>query len=277
MIGPLSLVNKTPETLLVDVYPEWKSNNALFDKFQNTPWDEDVDGKLLNLQYFGNHSGRKFCSPLVMEMIDSESGTLETLEMTTIADLILATYGRQWQHLWDTYDIEYSPLDNYDITEKIDREVDDTGTDAMGYGKTTTTTHGKTVTTTYGKVTTTTHGKTETSTDYVNGFNSVTAPGPESQRNVNTESGTTPIAETGTSPVVESGTTPVAETGTDTRTKNLKTEEDTTIHRYGKLGSVTPQYMIKEDRSLWIWNFFEQLFRDCDEILTLAYHDPCAV
>ena len=238
------MIKNEPEILLSDAFPLWNENQALFDLIGTMPWGSEMSSAELNLEYFGNHSGSKFVSPLVLKLL-SDDGTLSLATRTTLADLIKNKFKHNWERLWLTNDVDYNLDNNYDITEKIDREIDDTGTDAM----------------TYGKIRTTTHNMGTINRDYIAGFNSSTDPPPLSGR----------------SDYTESGTTPVADTGSDTETKNLKKVEDSTIHRYGKIGATTTQYMIKEERGLWLWNYFDQVYRDVDSVLAIAYHDPCAV
>lgn len=237
-------VKNEPEILLANVFPEWNEDHALFDLMSTMPWGSEISSAELNLEYFGNHSGAKFVSPLVLKIL-GDDGTLSLSSRTVLANLIKHKFAHNWERLWLTNDVDYDFDNNYDITEKIDRDVADTGTDAMTYGKTRTTTHNM------GTI----------NKDYVAGFNSEADPPPLAGR----------------SDYTETGTTPVADTGTDTETKNLSRIEDSTIHRYGKIGATTTQYMIKEERGLWLWNYFDQIYRDIDTILTIAYHDPCAV
>lgn len=41
--------------------------------------------------------------------------------------------------------------------------------------------------------------------------------------------------------------------------------------RGGNIGVTTTQKMISEERDSWLWNFYEQVFKDIDSILTSAY------
>ena len=133
-------------------------------------------------------------------------------------------------------------------------------------------THTGTDTMQHGKTSTTTHGKTDTEMTYRYGMNSAENPPPSDKYYTN-----------------EGGTTSVADTGSDVDTKNLQDtslvnrnkagalEEEETMHRVGNIGVTTNQKLITEERQLWVWNFFEQVFKDIDKELTLAIFDPCRV
>lgn len=368
-----------PEPILRDVF-RWEGAGAIaavFDRLAiiasihsaELPWgNNNQDANYLNILYFANHSGGKFCSPLVKYYLSKstyvdEDGLLNSRAADQIGQMLYLKYINAWQHLWDTYDVEYSPLNNYDITETrelsgashtqrdTDGTVSYTGTDAnstsssetITHGKVDTITHGKTETVsgtrsdtvTHGKTVTTdkevatteetdstdttTHGKTTTVNESVFGFNS-TDPSPSSRtvsadtgttgvvldKNVDstesedvvvTEGGTTGESETksqttthgGTTKDTESGTTQTGRTGSDTETRNLldttdetivtagTNSEDEEIHRVGTTGVMSRQKMIQEEREVWIWNYFDQIFSDLDNELALSFHDPCRV
>ena len=236
---------KSPEILLSEVFSDWDSNVGIFELMSDMPWgSEEGLPAILNMEYFGNHSGAKFISPIVMKLL-SDDGTITTANRQKLVDIITNKFKIPWSRLWDTYDVEYEPISNYDITEVVDRDSTDTGTDEMAFGKTRTTTH----------------GMSTLDNDYVAGYNSSPNSLPLSNKYEHTESGTTPVTDS----------------GKDTETRNLAKTEDVTTHRYGKIGTTTTQYMIKEERNLWIWNFFNQVYSDVDTVLTIAYQDPCAI
>lgn len=45
-----------------------------------------------------------------------------------------------------------------------------------------------------------------------------------------------------------------------------------TLTRSGNIGVTTSQQMLESERELWVWKFFDQVFRDVDEILTLPIY-----
>jgi len=44
------------------------------------------------------------------------------------------------------------------------------------------------------------------------------------------------------------------------------------LTRSGNIGVTTTQQMIKAEREIWLWNFFEQVFSDVDNLLTLKIY-----
>lgn len=364
---------------LAELYPDWWRGDGLFHLMDlahfEMPWSDYIGGELLDILYFGSHSGGKLCSPFIKryaEVLDNDYDLLRE----NLPAIIRKAFGINWAALWNTYQVEYNPLHNYDVTETreltsekdeskvTDGSVHKTGTDSLQHGKTETASksatetgsqrygkiettdhgkgftdelehgkietvdHGKEVTDslTHGKTDTTTHGKKVDDENYRYGFNSGVTPEPSDKETI-TESGTTKVETTGIDAdvVTESGTTETTYTGTDTRTvsergttkvtdsgsdgtsltksgqetitsggtdtqtKNLLDETDVTetldqnveeseeTHRSGNIGVTTTQKLIQEEREVWLWNYFEQVFNDVDSLLALQIHDPCRV
>lgn len=57
---------------------------------------------------------------------------------------------------------------------------------------------------------------------------------------------------------------------TDTENKTITT--DRTLTRKGNIGVTTSQQMIESERKLWFWSYFEKVFADVDNILTLKIY-----
>lgn len=262
----------THEPVMSDVFPDWKLGQGIFDKIMSTtdmPWKDDVNvtSFLLDIEYFGNRSGAKFCSPLVKYYID-DNGVVPTLSREILAKIIVAKYLTPWSRLWLTNLVDYNPVNNYDMTETRNLRRDD----SEGELSSETQAHTGTDTLQHGKTETTTHGKTDTETDYRYGMNSGPEP-PPSDKFVNSESGTTAVADTGS----DVDTKNLQDTSLVNRNKAGALEEDETTHRIGNIGVTTNQKLITEERQLWVWNYFEQVFKDVDRELTLAVFDPCRV
>ena len=75
----------------------------------------------------------------------------------------------------------------------------------------------------------------------------------------------------------EGGDTTTDSENSDKRNRVNAGEENESIHRAGNIGVTTTQKLIQEERDLWIWNFFDQVFNDLDRELALMLHDPCRV
>ena len=264
--------DSAPEPILRDVFTGWNLGTGIFSYLSSQttlPWaqDSDVDSDVLDIAYFGNHSGGKFCSPLVKSLLNDDE-EVPSAARVVIAKILISKYLPNWNHLWETNKVAYSPIHNYDMTEnrslkKANSEAE-SGSEIQSHTGTDTLQHGK--------VETTEHGKVTDGIDYRYGINTEEDPRPSDSSNV-----------------AESGETSVTDSGSDVQTKNLADssttnksrvgadEEDEVIHRAGNIGVTTTQKLLQEERNLWIWNFFDQVFRDLDNELALAFHDMCRV
>lgn len=252
-------------TILREAFPNWATGKGIFDLMIDPPWGTSPPANVLNISYFGNYSGAKFCSPLVQYLLSDS--TLSDQSRQTLVSVIEAKYKVNWTKLWATMVAEYSPITNYDMTEDVTRDLNTTD------DETNTKTLGSTVerTNTRNLVDSTEHGKTTSEIDSVQGFNSTEfKPADKSE-----------IDEGGTTSEKHTGTDNVSTTQNDSEQggKNAKgTEKETiTTHRIGNIGVTTNQQLIREERELWVWNYFESVFRDIDKELTLFVYDPCRV
>ena len=53
-----------------EVFPEWSSLSTLFNRLNrlSVPWAADVQTQSLDIEYFVNRSGEKYCSPMVSKL-----------------------------------------------------------------------------------------------------------------------------------------------------------------------------------------------------------------
>ena len=241
---------RDPEPILRDVFNGWNTGNGIFSylsKIADMPWKdvETIDETVLDIAYFGNHSGAKFCSPIVKLSIDAETGYVTEAARETIAKIIVAKYFQNWKHLWETNVAVYTPIHNYDMTENRNLRTADSMAEkdhAVGND----TAH---------------YDRTQTEMDYKYGLNTETENPKPSDKVHSTE---------GVSISIDS-------TNTNNRNRVGAGEEEETIHRAGNIGVTTTQKLIQEERDLWLWNFFDQVFNDLDRELALMFHDPCRV
>lgn len=83
----------------------------------STSWTAPFSNAVeLNLQYYGNVSGDKPISPLVKKLL-GDGETLSVANMTSLASVLIAMYGKKWNALWDTTQLDYSPIENYNMVE----------------------------------------------------------------------------------------------------------------------------------------------------------------
>lgn len=270
---PFVYSDSDPEPILRDVFSGWESGTGLFSFLaaQTTmPWAnaENVDNSVLDIAYFGNHSGGKFCAPLVKLLIDDD-GVIPSAARVTIAKILISKYLSNWNHLWETNVAVYSPIHNYDMYEERDLATTDDNVETTDGELSRTGTEGLT----HGMVESTQHGRTEDNVNYKYGLNTTAYQQNRSDENVSTEGGTTTTTDSGT----DTTTRNLVDSTDQTVTEDNEGTEHEEIHRYGNIGVTTTQKLLQEERDLWLWNFFDEVFNDLDKELALAFHDPCRV
>lgn len=270
---PFVYSDSDTEPILRDVFSGWESGSGIFSVLATQatmPWAnvENVDNSVLDVAYFGNHSGGKFCAPLVKLVINDE-GVIPTAARITIAKIIISKYLNNWNHLWETNVAVYSPIHNYDMYEERDLATTDDNVETTDGELSRTGTEGLT----HGMVESTQHGRTEDNVSYKYGLNTTVYQQNRSDENVSTEGGTTTTTDSGTDTTTRNL---VDSTDQKVTEDNEGTEHEET-HRYGNIGVTTTQKLLQEERNLWLWNFFDEVFNDLDKELALAFHDPCRV
>ena len=234
--------------LLREAFPDWKIGYGIFDALAdvaNLPWEGYADSEYLDLDYFGNHSGCKFIAPVVANMVDSETGELSDSDRAVLANIIWLKFKHPWTHLWETNVVSYNPIHNYNMTDtrNLVRGDQETHKDERD------------------SVDTTEHGKTTDSTSFVYGLNNTEPDGKPSDR-FSTEEG---------------GETTVTSQDEINRNSVSGRQEVETIQRAGNIGVTTTQQMLTAERELWMWNFFEQVYKDMDTVLSLSIYDACRI
>lgn len=171
------MIKNIPTKNLLDAFPDCFDGKGIFSEMENMPWSEEVDADLLDLDYFGNHSGWKKCSPIVYKLF-GDTYTLSDASREKLADLVVAKFGPNWAALWASYHQQYNPIENYSLHEVGDssedtsrsktftRDRDETDTTNMDtkFGKTTTNVTDATT----ADNTETRYGKTDTTTTAAN-------------------------------------------------------------------------------------------------------------
>lgn len=270
-----------PEPILREVFPDIGDplSTGLFAQikrvWQEVPWSDSVEDTILDMEYLLNHSGGKFCAPIIKSLLErggtyvNEDGTLSEQSIYILAKIIVGKYKQNWQRLWDTNAAVYSPIHNYDMYEERDlATTEDETIDTDG-----TLARSGTESTQYGRVETVGHGRTNEQISYKYGINTNTNDPKPSDKVTNTEGGATTTTLSGT----DTDTRNLTDTTDETRTKDNDGTEHEEIHRYGNIGVTTTQKLLQEERQLWLWNYFDQIFSDIDKELALSFHDPCRV
>lgn len=262
---------------ILTTFPNFMNSDSLFQKMveYGAPWTQEV-AESMDMAYFTMYSPLK--TPSLFVRLNSTDGIGNS---KVISKVLYDMFGKNWEHLWNAYISEYSPLDNYNVTESTSRNETDQRT--IGKGGTfiregegsinETSEDNGSVKVDYGQIITT-QGETD---DYVYGFNSSEkAPTASQARNgTETHSGadTTTTKDNGTV-----GTTS-KESRTDTSTEHTEDsdviEENIERTRKGNVGQNSYQELLRQDFELWKWNFFWSVFEDCDSYLCLSIFDQC--
>lgn len=236
---------------LNNIMPE-PADGGIFETIKSwAPWRASVDADVLDLDYIYNHSGYKTVAPMLYRFAEINVGggndpDLTSTQLASIGKILRAHYEKNWTKLWATMNVTYDPLENYyreesgsDTLTKSGTVTDD-GSDDL--------THGEVVTA----------GGTDTTERSVYGYDSGT-PAP-SEKEVYT-----PL-------------TTATHSGTDERALgNERTYDTTDETTYGKttrgnIGVVTSQQMLREERDVWLWDFFTVIYKDIDRVLTIPVY-----
>lgn len=247
-INPFDVV-PTQVPVLREAFPDWKIGYGIFEALEQIatmPWNGQADSESLDIEYFGNHSGGKFAAPIVMQMVDSESLELTESDRIALARIIWMKFKQPWTHLWETNVAAYNPIHNYDMTDTrtlVRGDVE--ATEALR-----------------NSVDSTESNRESGSDDYVYGMNSdQDGPGRRDSRNHSEEGGETTSVNS----------------ATDETNRTKDTEEVETTMRAGNIGVTTTQQMLKSEREIWLWNFFDQVYKDIDTVLSLPIYDACRI
>lgn len=263
-------INAQPMNLFGYIGNAWRPAGSM----DAPPWTGYVTPQTLDIEYILNHSGGKFCSPLIKELLSrgdtyAVDGVLTGTSLALIAKVIVGKYKQNWQRLWDVNVASYNPINNYDMVETrktrgASSEAKVSKTDRMDE---------ETETNEYGKTETVEHGRTSDSMSYRYGINTDTSDPKPSEKDTMEEGGATITRDGGSDTAVRE-----LANGSDSTSNSVgATEEEEELHRSGNIGVTTTQKMIEEERRLWIWNYFDQVFSDLDQVLVLSFHDPCRV
>ena len=154
------------------------------------PWAEDttITGALLDFEYMMNQSGDKLISPAVSKSL--VNGVMSDNSFNNLCDSVFMMYGKRWARLWEILNLEFDPIQNYNMTEKSETK--------------------------YGKVDT----NSGTDTTLMTGTDTFSKSGTDTLQHTGTDTmqstGTDTNAKTGNDTLTQTGTDTVAKSGTDT-------------------------------------------------------------
>lgn len=227
---------------MIDVYSNYTTDGGVFSPMVSAPWADTMSGNNLDIAYLDGHSGERYCSNFINHRLN-DSGVLSSDNRTLISNILWAMFGIQWTRLWATMKpTDYNPLTNYQMTEDETGSHTDTRTPDLTR-----------------KHTGTDKDVGESTTNNQNnlwGFNSSSSIPSDMQ------DGTSTANNTNTRDLTDT------ETGTDTTAGNNTRK----LTRTGNIGTNTFQNLLQQERNLWMYNFFEQIFKDVDSVLTLPIY-----
>ena len=267
---------------MIDVYSNYPTDGGVFSPMSNAPWADTMSGTNLDILYLDGHSGERYCSNFINHRLN-DSDVLSSDTRTLIANILWAMFGIQWTRLWATMKpVEYDPLTNYQMQETMEGTENSTRTPDLTKGDTgTVQTSGQDKRTPNltrnGTGTVNDNGSaTNTNQNGIWGFNSSTSVPSDMSDGTATNQNTTTRDLTET----ETGTDTTDHTNTDTYNRSYtETGTDTTagtssrkLTRTGNIGTNTFQNLLQQERNIWMYDFFEQVFKDVDSILTIPIY-----
>lgn len=271
----------TPLITLNEAFSDYETKGGLFSNIGDLPWISIMLGTQMDVLYFDTHSGERFSSRIIARRV-GDDGSLSTADRKTIATLVYARFRTQWARLWATMNPNFDPLTNYKMEETVEGTESSTRTPDLTKGDT-----GTVQTTGQDKRTPDLSRKgtgtvkdegsaTNNNQNGIWGFNSSTSvPSNMSDGTATNENTTTrDLTET------ETGTDTTDRTNTDTYNRSYtETGTDTTagtssrkLTRKGNIGTNTFQNLLQQERNIWMYDFFEQIFKDVDSVLTIPIY-----
>lgn len=267
---------------MIDVYSNYPTDGGVFSPMSNAPWADTMSGTNLDIAYLDGHSGERYCSNFINHRLN-DSDVLSSDNRTLIANILWAMFGIQWTRLWATMKpVDYDPLTNYKMEETVEGTESSTRTPDLTKGDTgTVQTSGqdkRTPNLTKANTGTVNNNGSATNTNQngIWGFNSSTSVPSDMSDGTATNENTT----TGNLSETETGTDTTDRTNTDTYNRSYtETGTDTTagtssrkLTRTGNIGTNTFQNLLQQERNIWMYDFFEQVFKDVDSVLTIPIY-----
>lgn len=78
-------------------------------------WLDSTNAEILDMDYYLNHSGEKYISPITAKLYEHDSNTY----LTKLASLIVLKYGDKWNKLYKAFfEDDYNPIENYSMVEE---------------------------------------------------------------------------------------------------------------------------------------------------------------
>lgn len=267
---------------MIDVYSNYPTDGGVFSPMSNAPWADTMSGTNLDILYLDGHSGERYCSNFINHRLN-DSDVLSSDNRTLIANILWAMFGIQWTRLWATMKpVDYDSLTNYKMEEIVEGTESSTRTPDLTRGDTgTVQTSGQDKRTPNltrnGTGTVNDEGSgTNKNQNGIWGFNSSeSVPSDMSDGRVTNNNTTTrnlTDTETGTDTTDHTNTDTYNRSYTETGTDTTAGKSSRKLTRTGNIGTNTFQNLLQQERNIWMYDFFEQVFKDVDSVLTIPIY-----
>lgn len=217
---------------------------SIKDKFE---WLDEDNSSTLNVSYYLGHSGEKDITPLYDKLLENYT---EDEALDYLAKLIYATYGKNWNRIYQALEVEYNPIHNYNMEEKISTNTNISTSSKGGSSQKNTSSNSSNETN---------NTNIQVEQGYY-GFNSSTS-NPNNCGNNNTNE------------VIKSEDSGSSNTTIDNINEDVVkgSEEDNykKTTRSGNIGVTTTQKMLNEELEIRKTIFFNNIMKDLDKLLCL--------
>lgn len=213
-------------------------------------WLTDDNTPTLNMSYYLGHSGEKEITPLYENLLNEYSSE-EALSY--LSSLVYITYGSNWNKIYETLNVEYNPIHNYNMEEKISTNTNMI-TSNKGVSSVNDSSSNHTNNTTF--------NENNNQENYF-GFNSSSSSPTNENKGNEKNSLEGDMTNKSTSDREESIENNVKGSEEDNYQKTIKS---------GNIGVTTTQKMINEELEIRKNIFFERVMNDIDKLLTLCIY-----
>lgn len=249
--GIVGVFSTLRNSLTEETRPEWLSSAD--------------DATALDMEYHMNHSGNKIASPMLDDLADEHNdGKMSSIDRTNTVKLLWLKFRKKWERLWELYNIEYNPIENYSLTETDEPDITRTHSGTIEH-KVSDDFKVNSKVVTESDVTVSTYNEDE---GYTYGFNN-SSPVPTDTSNQDNTSRTVADPEHN---IVEGENTQTGATIDDHDLTDTETGKRT-LTRSGNIGVMTYKMMVEGEVALWQWNFFDTVMSDVDSIIALSIYD----
>lgn len=226
------------------------------DGIVSNDFQEALSGFIAN-EYYSYHFNSRF------RLLINSSAELFAQAVRTICDRVYLSNAYTYDKLYKTLNLDYNPIQNYDMTEH--EETENRGNDVtrkdIGTHTDSETDDGRTITDTYAKDTVTTDAKDDKAP-----FNSQNYQNLDKGHNSQTRDSRTDTHK-------DSGTVLTHSYGGRLDTDTLEHGHDITreLTRSGNIGTMTTQDMIKQERDIALFNLVAIVANDIISALCVKY------